>query len=484
VATPIPTNRAEFGAAEVVAATHGALVRAGAPQQTARGFTTDSRAVVPASAFVALRGERSDGHDHVGEAIEAGARLLVVERGRAPGGAPDDVAVVEVDDTLVAWGDLARAHLAKWRSLRSDARVIAITGSAGKTTTKEITAALLRTEVDVHATAGNLNNRIGVPAVVLGLEPGHRVAVLEMGMSLPGEIAALGAIGVPDVAIVTNVGLAHAGGVGGSVADVAREKGALFAALGPAGVAVANADDPQVMAQARDRHRGPVVTFGRAEGAAVRLVRRDALGPQGSRVYVLRAGEEGAFVLPIPGEAAALDFVAALAAADAALGATLRDSHVASALRHLEPAAGRLRPRRLKGGVCVLDDTYNANPASFRAAFDMLGELKAQRRVAVLGEMKELGSAAEAEHEKLGEDVARAGIALLVSCGGLADLTARAAERRGVDIVLAGDAAQASAVAVERVRSGDVVLVKASRSVGAERVVDGLVAARGLEESA
>jgi UDP-N-acetylmuramoyl-tripeptide--D-alanyl-D-alanine ligase len=484
VATPIPPNRAELSVAEVVAATRGALTGAAAGESAVRGFTTDSRAVAAGGCFVALRGERSDGHEHVGKAIEAGARLVLVERGRAPAGSPDGVAVVQVDDTLVSWGDLAHAHLAKWRSARTDARVIAITGSAGKTTTKEITAALLRPSADIHATAGNLNNRIGVPAVVLGLEPGHRIAVLEMGMSVPGEIAALGAIAVPDVAIVTNVGLAHAGGVGGSVADVAREKGALFAALGPEGVAVANADDPQVMAQARDRHRGPVVTFGRAEGAAVRLTRRDSLGPEGSRVYVHRAGDEGAYVLPIPGEAAALDFVAALAAADAALGATLPDSAVASALRHLEPAAGRLRPRRLKGGIYVLDDSYNANPASVRAAFDALAELKAQRRVAVLGEMKELGSAAETEHEKLGEDVARAGIALLVSCGGLADLTARAAERRGVDVVLAGDAAKASVVAVERVRSGDVVLVKASRSVGAERVVDGLVAACGLEESA
>ncbi|MGH7438491.1 MAG: glutamate ligase domain-containing protein, partial [Polyangiaceae bacterium] len=210
----------------------------------------------------------------------------------------------------------------------------------------------------------------------------------------------------------------------------------------------------------------------------------DPLGPQGSRVHVQRGGQESAFVLPIPGEAAALDFVAALAAADAALGSRLADGSIASAMRRLEPAAGRLRPRRLKGGVCVLDDSYNANPASVRAAFDALAELGATRRVAVFGEMKELGSSAEAEHEKLGDDVARAGIALLVSCGGLADVTARAAERRGVDVVLAGDALRASAVAVERVRPGDVVLVKASRSVGAERVVDGLVAARGLEEGA
>ena len=269
MATPLPSNHAEIGVAEAVAATRGTLVR-GAGDRKARGFTTDSRAVAAGGAFVALRGERSDGHDHLGKAIEAGAGLVVVERGRTPGHSPDGVAAVEVDDTLVAWADLARVHLARWRSRRTDARVVAITGSAGKTTTKEITAALLRAQVEVHATAGNLNNRIGVPAVVLGLEPGHRVAVLEMGMSVPGEIALLGAIAVPDVAIVTNVGLAHAGGVGGSVADVAREKGALFAALGPAGVAVVNADDPQVMAQARDRHRGPAVTFGRAEGAAVR----------------------------------------------------------------------------------------------------------------------------------------------------------------------------------------------------------------------
>jgi UDP-N-acetylmuramoyl-tripeptide--D-alanyl-D-alanine ligase len=479
VATAIPPNRAVFDATRAAQATGGTVTRQSPSSRPARGWTTDSRAVVAGSGFVALKGDRFDGHDYVEKAVDAGAAIVVVGRGRSPTGARADA--VEVDDTLAAWGALARAHLRGWRAERPDASVVAITGSAGKTTTKEIAASLLRVEAEVHATAGNLNNRVGVPAVVLGLEPRHRVAVLEVGMSLPGEIAALGAVVEPDVAVVTNVGLAHAGGVGGSIDDVAGEKGALFASLGPRGVAVANADDERVMAEARARHRGSSVTFGRAQDADVRLVRRVALGGQGSRVHLRRRGEESAFVLPMPGEAAAIDFVAAVAAAEAALGRPLADRSIAAALRHLVPAPGRLKPCRLSGNVFVLDDAYNANPASVRAAFDALKELQAVRRVAVLGEMKELGSAAEAEHEKLGDAVADAGVALLVSCGGLADVTAHAAERLGVDVVLTADASQAADVAVARVRAGDVVLVKASRSVGAERVVERLIAARGLE---
>ncbi len=485
MATAIPANRAAFDAARAADATRGAIVHRAAGSRPAVGMTTDSRAVVPGSGFVALRGERFDGHDYLDAAMGAGASLLVVERGRAPrAGRLDMIDVVEVDDTLAGWGDLARSHLRAWRAARADARVVGITGSAGKTTTKELAAAILGVETDTHATAGNLNNRVGVPAVALGVEPRHRVVVLEMGMSLRGEIAALGTVAEPDVAVLTNVGLAHAGGVGGTVHDIASEKGALFAALGPRGIAVANADDPLVMEQARARHRGPTVTFGRNDAADVRLVRREALGAGGSRAELRRRGVASVFVLPVPGEAAAVDLAAAVAAAEAALGRPIEDGSVASALARLVPAPGRLKPFRLHGGVFVLDDAYNANPASARAAFDALAEFQAERRVAVFGEMKELGAAAEAEHEKLGEAVARAGVALLVSCGGLADVTARAAERRGVAVVLAGDARKASEVTLERVRAGDVVLVKASRSVGAERVVEGLIAAHGLEESA
>jgi UDP-N-acetylmuramoyl-tripeptide--D-alanyl-D-alanine ligase len=477
VATPIPANQARVDAGSVARATGGRVVNSGQAAGAACGVTTDSRAVTAGSAFVALRGERHDGHAYAGAAIAAGAALVVVERGRAPAAA-QGAAVVEVDDTLAAWGAIARGHVRAWRRARVGARVVAITGSAGKTTTKELCAALLRQVAPCHATAGNLNNRVGLPAVALGVEAAHRFAVLEMGMSVPGEIAALAAIAEPDVAVVTNVALAHAGGVGGTLADVAREKGAIFAGLRADGAAVANADDAAVMGEVGRAGSAARVTFGDAPGADVRLVARAPLGHAGSRVTVRRAGRDAIFVVPIAGQAAAIDFLAALAAAEAAVGGPIDDGLVAAALAGVEPLAGRMRVRRLGDGVLVLDDAYNANPASMRAALATLGEIDARRRVAILGEMKELGPLAEREHAALGADVAGAGVGLLVSCGGLADAIARDAESRGVTVVLAGDAARAAGAAVERVLPGDAVLVKASRSVGAERVVEALEARR------
>jgi UDP-N-acetylmuramoyl-tripeptide--D-alanyl-D-alanine ligase len=471
VATPIGTNEATLDASSVVEDAGGRVVRA-TGGHVARGVTTDSRAVVPGGAFVALRGERHDGHDFTQAAIDAGAVLVVVERGHAPRDARADV--VEVDDTLATWGAIGRRHLRAWRRSRPDARVVAITGSAGKTTTKELCAALLRRVDECHATAGNLNNRVGVPAVLLQLEPRHRFAVVEVGMSLRGEIAALAAIVEPDVAVVTNVGLAHAGGVGGSVDDVAREKGSLFQAVAAGGVCVANADDPAVMASAARAARR--VTFGRREGTDVRLAGRTGRGLEGGQLQVERGGRSATFDLPIPGEAAAMDLVAALAAAESAAG-PIADARVAAALAALSPVEGRMDIRRARG-ITVMDDAYNANPSSMQAALSTLGESNG-RRVAILGEMKELGPAAEREHEALADAVVRARVALLVSCGGLAAVTARAAAARGVEVVLAADAAEAAGIARERVRPGDVVLVKASRSVGAERIVDALIAEKG-----
>jgi UDP-N-acetylmuramoyl-tripeptide--D-alanyl-D-alanine ligase len=475
MATPIPPNRARLDARAAAEIAGGGIVRLRDPVRSAVGITTDSRAVIPGCAFVALRGEREDGHAYVDAAVQGGATLLVVERGRAPADGESDV--VEVDDTLVAWGALGRAHLRSWRENRSEGRVVAITGSAGKTTTKELCASLLRTTGDCHATAGNLNNRVGVPAVALGVEARHRFAVLELGMNRPGEIAALAAIAEPDVAVVTNVGLAHAGGVGGTVEDVAREKGALFAAIGADGVVVANADDAAVGRQVQRAGSSRVVFFGRSERADVRLLRRKPLGAEGSRILVRRGGQESAFVLPLLGEAPALDFVAALAAAEAAAGGALDDASIASALRVFVPIAGRMHVRRLADRIVVVDDSYNANPASALAALAALGDIPGDRKVVVLGEMKELGPTAEREHEQLANAVFEANVALLVSCGGLADATARAARARGVEVVSGGDAAGAARAAVDLVRPGDVVLVKASRSVGAERVVDALMRA-------
>jgi UDP-N-acetylmuramoyl-tripeptide--D-alanyl-D-alanine ligase len=475
MSTPIGTNRARVDARAAAEATGGRIVRS-VQGRSAVGLTTDSRAVVPGGAFVALAGDKHDGHAFLPAAIEAGAVLVVVARGRAPDDPRADV--VEVDDTLQAWGELARRHLRLWREENPGRKVVGITGSAGKTTTKEICAALLGAVAPCHATAGNLNNRIGLPAVVLQLEAAHRYAVLEMGMSLRGEIAALASIASPDVGVIVNIGLAHAGGVGGRLDDVAREKGALFQGVHSGGTLIANADDPSVMAQAARRGTGAAcVTFGRAEGADVRIAAREAAGREGSRVTVQRATGRATFTIPIAGEAACVDFVAALAAAEAAAG-PIADASIARALASLGPISGRMQVRP-GAGFDVIDDAYNANPGSMRAALGALGEMTGTRRVAVLGEMKELGPLATREHEALADAVVEAGVKLLISCGGLADATARAAAARGVEVVLGGDATGAARTAVERLRPGDVVLVKASRSVGAECVVAALLRAGG-----
>ena len=470
MATPIGGNHVELDARMAAEATGGTLLRA-TEGRRARGVTTDSRAIHPGSAFIALAGERFDGHDFIASAIESGAVLLVVGRGRAPTAARVDV--VEVDDTLLAWGALARAHLRAWRSADPRRRVVGITGSAGKTTTKEMCAALLASLGGCHATAGNLNNRVGMPAVVLQLEAAHRHAVLELGMSLPGEIAALASIAPPDVGVIVNIGLAHAGGVGGTLEGVAREKGALFEGVSPGGVVVANADDPAVMACAVRARKATRLTFGRAEGADVRLVSRDPAAGGGSRVVVARGGRRSSFTVPIPGEAASLDFAAALAAAEACAG-PLDDALVATALAALGPLPGRMQVQGA-GPFRVIDDAYNANPGSMRAALEALSEMPCQRRVAILGEMMELGEVSLREHEALADVAADAGVTLLISCGGMADAIARGAASRGVDVVFAGDASAAAAIAVQRVRPGDLVLVKASRSVGAEQIVSALL---------
>jgi UDP-N-acetylmuramoyl-tripeptide--D-alanyl-D-alanine ligase len=481
MATPIPENSAPLTVWAAAAATGGRVLRALPTGITARGIVSDSRSVVPGCAFVALRGERHDGHDYVDAAVRSGAALVIVEPGRA---SDQWVDVVEVDDTLVAWQRLARAHVRSWRRCATHPLVIAITGSSGKTTTKELCAALVRSVGKCHATAGNLNNRVGLPTVAFGLRSEHRFAVFEVGMSIRGEIASLAGILQPDVAVITNVGVAHAAGVGGTRADVASEKGDLFAALSERDVAVACFDDAAAMGQlARTRARR-VVTFGTREGADYRLVERAPAGLDGARLRILRRreGTELCASLPILGEAAALDFLAALVAVETTIGLLGADTVECSLRLHLRQPPGRMQPRALRNGTTVLDDTYNANPESVRAALMTLGEVARQRRsVVILGEMRELGAIAEQAHADLGQAVARSGARVILSCGGLADRTAMEAELAGVSAVRASDAEEAARLAASIVATGDIVLVKASRSVGAERVVDALIRSGGGE---
>lgn len=482
MATPIPENRARFTIEEIVSATRG-TVRTMLPHYhvAVTGIVTDSRAVAPGGVFVALRGETHDGHAFVEAAVRRGAAVAVVERGRAQdvGG----LVAIEVDDTLVAWGDLARAHLEKWREARPERRVVAITGSAGKTTTKELTAALLRAVAPTHFTAGNLNNRIGVPSVVFALEDKHRFAVLEMGMSLPGELDAITSFAAPDVSVVTNVGVAHAEGVGGRE-GVMREKGAVYRALAPDGVAVVNADDDFATRAAQGTQAKRIVTFGLAAEARYRLVERTA-ERTGSRVTIARPGGTVSVFLPIPGEVAAIDLAAALAAQEAASDEILSAAAIDAALATID-LSGRAKVMTLARDVVLLDDTYNANPSSMRAALATLAEIgKDRRRVAILGEMKELGPLADEEHDALGDAVVEAKVDLLIGCGGLATRTVERARARGLnEAIAASDTAEAAREALSRLCPGDAVLVKGSRGVRAERVVDALVSWPNPSESA
>jgi UDP-N-acetylmuramoyl-tripeptide--D-alanyl-D-alanine ligase len=433
-------------------------------------------------AFVAIQGDAFDGHAFVGAALERRASLLVVRRDTVLAAIPN-VDVIEVDDTLQAWGDLARAHLRRWRRESPHGpTTVAVTGSSGKTTTKDLCAALLRRSGGCHATIGNLNNRVGVPAVALGVERETRFAVFEVGMSLPGEIAALARVVEPDVAVLVNVGVAHAGGVGGTRADVAREKGALIEALGPRGVAILNLDDEAAAAQGM-RCGGLVRTFGRDPRADYRLAHRGAVGVHGSTICIERLGERVEGHMPLLGEGAVIDFLAALAAAEAALGSTVPTEVIHSVLFDHAPLEGRARLIRLQNDIYVLDDTYNANPASMREALTMLAEVAdkdGRRKVVVLGEMRELGPIAEEEHDALGLELSRVGVALAIGCGGLVDRALERAEAAGIRIVKAKTTEDAAHIARGEVRPGDAVLLKGSRSAAVERVLGVLVAEHGL----
>jgi len=495
MATAIPKNRVETSASEIARVTRGAIAAGG--DVRAKGITSDTRAIEGGEAFVALRGERYDAHDFLDEAARRGAAILVVDRDLDRANSPGGPSVVRVGDTRVAWGDLAREHMRAWRSeSKRTARVIAITGSAGKTTTKQLCAALLGE--GTWASPGNLNNLVGVPAVVLMLERAHRFAVIECGMSVRGEIAKLASIVAPDVAVITNVSVAHAEGVADAGEDareaVGREKGALFDALGEDGACVFDADDALSTRLAERSRARRKIGFGKSARASYRLLDRVARGAAGSRVTIERpcescvrlAHERGLGAreiveaeLPFVGEAAAIDLCAALAAVDAARGA-LAQHEIDDAMKRATNVDGRAAIVNA-GDVTIVDDTYNANPASMRAALSILADLAkdARRRVAIVGEMKELGPAARTEHAALGDALYDARVALAIGCGGLASVSIAHAKARGVDAVACEDVASAERAALDRVRRGDVVLVKGSRSVGAERVVTALRARFG-----
>jgi MurE/MurF fusion protein len=441
------------------------------------GVSTDSRRVEPGSLFVALRGESFDGHAFLKSAFVDGlAGAAIVEKAQRAT-VPDQWPLLFVDDTLGALQALARRHLAALPGRR-----VALTGSNGKTTTKELIAACLRAALGgpwVLATRGNLNNHIGVPLTALEAEPEHAALVFEMGMNHLGEIALLADIVRPEVGLVTNIGTAHAGNVGG-VEGVARAKAELFEALPSDGVAVVNADDPRCVREAQAKARCRHVSFGRAPWADVKLVSVRDRETGGQELDLAYGGESVETSIALDGRHNAVNAAGAVAVA-VALGLPFAPS--ARGLAEARLAHGRLERVTLAGGVWLLDDSYNANPDSMEAAFDSLKELAgARRKLVALGEMRELGDYAEQAHRHIGAAVAQAGAAALFACGELGRLYGEGAVRAGLPpsaFVWAADSAALAPLVVSAVADGDVVLVKGSRGARTELVVDALKRSRG-----
>lgn len=476
MATPIPRNHARFTLTEIASAVSGKLV---GEDGSVTGVAIDSRAVVAGGLFVAIKGETHDGASYLPAAVAAGARALLVVEGTP---CPDGVARIEVLDTTRALGDLARFHRQRWGG-----RAVAITGSAGKTTTKELTAAALAAVgARVLKTDGNLNNQFGVPMMLLCLGAEHDCAVLELGTSGPGEIARLGQIVEPEVAVVLLAALAHTEGLK-SLAAVADEKASLWSALAPTGVAIVNSDD----AELTRRVRSDVVSlrFGRAEGAELRLLSATLRGLGTSAQVAVRGVGERQLSLRLVGEAAAIDACAALAVvlalhADEGDLAALIDRAIGG-LAQVAPTPGRMACALTATGVTLCDDSYNANASSMAKALEALAALaqaNGGRSIAVLGDMKDLGAFSQAEHARIGELAVRLGIDVLVGCGSeMAHATSAAARIAAGRLAphptrIAHVMAPHSAASLVQgmCRKGDVVLVKGSRSMAMERVVSAL----------
>jgi UDP-N-acetylmuramoyl-tripeptide--D-alanyl-D-alanine ligase len=462
--TPDPHRSAApaLTADDLVAATGGRLVARS--DRPIRGGAVDSRIAQHGELFVALPGERTDGHAYLADAVARGAAALIVSRPIPDPSALGDVTIVRVADPLAALGAVATA----WRR-RFDPLVVGVTGSIAKTSTKEAVAAVLSARYRTLKNEGNLNNEIGLPLTLLRLGPEHEAAVLEMGMYVGGEIADLARMGRPRIGVVTAVQAVHLSRIG-SIDAIEQAKGELLEALPSDGRAILNADDP-IVRRMGSRSAAPSLSYGFASDADIGAEDVATAGVDGMRFTLRTDTGRAKLTIPTLGRLSVHNALAAAAVGRAA-GMTL-DRIVAGV------EAGWSAPHRVQlvrlGDVTLVDDTYNASPRSVEAALELLADLPG-RRGAVLGEMLELGDAHEEGHLEVGEAAART-VDWLVVVGEGAVGIAEGAEAAGLDparIARVPDAETALDVVPPRLRDGDVVLLKASRGIGLDRVVDGL----------
>ncbi|HHY33404.1 MAG TPA: UDP-N-acetylmuramoyl-tripeptide--D-alanyl-D-alanine ligase [Firmicutes bacterium] len=476
---------AKFSLDEIIAATGGRCewVPAGPQEGEPCGgppgapvfsaVCTDSRNVVGGEIFFALTGAKFDGHDFAAQAVAKGARGIVASRFDKVAGLAASVPVVVVDDPLKALQRLARYH-----RCRLGIPVVAVTGSTGKTTTKDMAHSIFMERMRSARTEENFNNEVGVPLTLLALDPRHEICVVEIGMRGKGQIRELAEIVRPDVGVVTNVGPSHVELLG-SVENVALAKAELVEALGPDGVAVLNADCEYTAAM-KDKTCAKAVFFGIDHDADVRASDIEVLGEAGTR-FTMSYGQRSFRVhVPVPGVHHVYD---ALAAGAAALVMGLDSFAVAQGLAHFEPSHGRSGMVETPRGFTVIDDTYNANPASMKAALAALRDVAGGRRkIAVLGNMLELGEISAEAHRELGRAAVAHGCDVLVTVGDLARLAGEEALRLGKSprhVVMCSTNAQAVNALDGLVEPGDVILVKGSRAMRMEEVVRALVGDTG-----
>ncbi|HKF02383.1 MAG TPA: UDP-N-acetylmuramoyl-tripeptide--D-alanyl-D-alanine ligase [Candidatus Sulfotelmatobacter sp.] len=428
--------------------------------EVAQAYSIDSRTVRPGELFIAVKGERLDGHDFVAAALKKGTVGAVVRMDQSERFL-DKSRLLFVEDTLVALQTLATAVRKVWGK-----PLIGVTGSAGKTTTKEAVAHVLGSKSRVLKSEGNFNNHFGLPLMLLKLEPGHDLAVIEMGMSHAGEIRALAKIAQPEIGVVTNVAPVHLEFFD-SIAGIARAKYELVESLPSTGTAVLNADDEYVSQFGRD-FRGKVIKYGIKSMADVRAENIKSRGAEGSEFDIVVAGSREHAVLSLVGEHNILN---SLAAVSVGLACGMKPAESVAALATLAAADKRGQVLQL-GNITVVNDCYNSNPKALNAMVDALATMKGARRIVVAGEMLELGPAGEQMHRDSGRHIGGQHIDVLIGVRGFAQAMVEGAKQAGTWAEFVATPEEAGAWLARETRDGDVVLLKASRGVKLEKALE------------
>jgi len=437
-----------------------------AAEAVVNGYSIDSRTLGPGQLFFAVKGERLDGHDFVEQALEKGAAAAVVRSDQA-GRYQGETRLLAVEDTLVALQTLATAVRKLWGK-----PLIGVTGSAGKTTTKEAIAHVLSSRFRVLKSEGNFNNHFGLPLMLLKLEPEYDVAVIEMGMSHAGEIRALAKIAQPEIGVVTNVAPVHLEFFD-SLAGIARAKYELIESLPVSGTAVLNADDEYVSQFGRG-FKGKVVQYGLRATADVRAENIRSKGTEGTEFDVVIGTSREHATLPLVGEHNVLN---ALAAVAVGVERGLKPAEAGATLATLTPADKRGQVLQV-GNITVINDCYNSNPKALEAMVDALAAMNARRRIVVAGEMLELGPAGEEMHRRAGDHISEKKIDVLIGVRGLAQAMVGAAEQAGARAEFVASSEEAGEWLAREARDGDVILLKASRGVKLERALETWMARR------